>query len=375
MNLKIHIVSFDIPYPPNYGGVIDVYYKIKALHDAGVSVILHCFEYHRKPAKELEQICTEVCYYPRNKGLVQLFSVKPYIVASRHSTALLERLLQDDYPILFEGLHTCGLLDKPEIKSRAKIYRESNIEHHYYHHLAKASRSPWKKAFFHAESFRLKKFQSILRHADKMLTVSHADQAYLQSAFPTREVLYLPSFHRDNEVNSIPGKGSYALYQGKLSVPENSLAVSYIIKQIWLDNMPELVIAGLNPPGQLIKLIGERPNVRLVENPDDDQMFDLIQHAQINLMVTFQPTGLKLKLLNALFHGRFCLVNPGMLTGTGLDSVCRIATSVAEFRKEISQLFALEFTPEDIITRKEVLISLYDNKKNCKFLIDILTLL
>ncbi len=165
------------------------------------------------------------------------------------------------------------------------------------------------------------------------------------------------------------------MYQGKLSVPENSLAVSYIIKQIWLDNMPELVIAGLNPPGQLIKLIGERPNVRLVENPDDDQMFDLIQHAQINLMVTFQPTGLKLKLLNALFHGRFCLVNPGMLTGTGLDSVCRIATSVAEFRKEISQLFALEFTPEDIITRKEVLISLYDNKKNCKFLIDILTLL
>ena len=32
MNLKnINIVSFDIPYPPNYGGIIDVFYKIKAL--------------------------------------------------------------------------------------------------------------------------------------------------------------------------------------------------------------------------------------------------------------------------------------------------------------------------------------------------------
>ncbi len=27
----LHIISFDIPYPPNYGGVIDVFYKLKAL--------------------------------------------------------------------------------------------------------------------------------------------------------------------------------------------------------------------------------------------------------------------------------------------------------------------------------------------------------
>ena len=28
---EVHIVSFDVPYPPNYGGVIDVFYKIKTL--------------------------------------------------------------------------------------------------------------------------------------------------------------------------------------------------------------------------------------------------------------------------------------------------------------------------------------------------------
>jgi len=375
LTLKLHIVSFDIPYPPNYGGVIDVYYKIKALHDAGVRVILHCFEYHRKPAKELEQICAEVHYYPRKTSLLNAFSAKPYIVASRHSSELLERLLQDDYPILFEGLHTCGLLDNPELKSRAKIYRESNIEHHYYLHLAIAARSPWKKLFYLAESLRLKRFQPILSHADKMLIVSREDQVYLQSVFPGKEVLYLPSFHRDNEANSIPGRGSYVLYQGNLSVPENSVAATHIIRQIWTDSLSELVIAGLNPPKQLVKLIEKRPNVRLVENPDDDQMFDLIQHAHINLMVTFQPTGLKLKLLNALFHGRFCLVNPEMLAGTGLDPVCQVATSVPEFRKEISRLFSIEFTSEEIAMRKKVLMTLYDNKKNCNFLTDILTLL
>ena len=40
---QLHIVAFDIPYPPNYGGVIDVWYKLKALHAKGIKIILHCF--------------------------------------------------------------------------------------------------------------------------------------------------------------------------------------------------------------------------------------------------------------------------------------------------------------------------------------------
>ena len=29
--MKLHVVSFQVPFPPDYGGVIDVYYKLKAL--------------------------------------------------------------------------------------------------------------------------------------------------------------------------------------------------------------------------------------------------------------------------------------------------------------------------------------------------------
>ena len=35
---KLHIVSFDVPFPPNYGGVIDVYYKCKHLHQLGIEI-------------------------------------------------------------------------------------------------------------------------------------------------------------------------------------------------------------------------------------------------------------------------------------------------------------------------------------------------
>ena len=55
-DLHLHIISFDIPYPANYGGVIDVYYKAKALSEKGVKVHLHCFQYGRKPSMVLENL-------------------------------------------------------------------------------------------------------------------------------------------------------------------------------------------------------------------------------------------------------------------------------------------------------------------------------
>jgi hypothetical protein len=370
----IHIISFDIPFPANYGGVIDVYYKIKALHGAGIRIHLHCFEYNRKPASELEKYCTSVHYYPRNTGLLANISLKPYIVVSRMSTALMENLLKDHHPILFEGLHSCGFIGDKRLKGRFLIYRESNIEHHYYYHLFQAEKSPGKKLFFLAESIRLHLFQKTLRHASVMLTVSKEDTKYLSAHFPGNRVVYLPSFHNHDEVRIIPGRGRYALYQGKLSVPENSTAAEFLIKQVWENSFPELVIAGLDPPEWLVRMAAGRPNIRFVVNPSDEEMLGLIQEAHVNIMVTFQSTGLKLKLLNALFNGRFCLVNPQMVNGTSLDTLCNIAPDHTSLKNELQHLFKQEFDEDMIKQRNRILMKSYSNQNNCKLLTEILTL-
>src|SRR3954468_14020545 len=101
--LKIHIVAFDIPYPPNYGGVIDVYYKLKALSEAGVSIQLHCFEYGRGQSVHLNDFAENVFYYPRRTAKAQLFNTYPYIVLSRSAPELKTNLLNDDHPVLMEG--------------------------------------------------------------------------------------------------------------------------------------------------------------------------------------------------------------------------------------------------------------------------------
>lgn len=370
----LHIISFDVPFPANYGGVIDVFYKIRALHRAGIKIHLHCFEYNRKPAPELENFCTSVHYYKRNTGLLANIGLKPYIVASRMSKELLADLLKDDYPILFEGLHSCGFMEDRRLKDRVLIYRESNIEHQYYYHLAKAEKNPGKKLFFIAESLRLRLFQKILRHAAVMLSVSQEDTKYLSSRFPANRVVYLPSFHNQDGVNILPGRGTYALYQGKLSVPENSSAAEFLIKHVWQDSLPELVIAGLDPPEWLTRMAAGRLNIRLVPNPTEEEMFRLIQEAHVNIMVTFQSTGLKLKLLNALFNGRFCLINPQMISGTSLGPLCEIASDPVSLRNKLHLLFQQDFDEKLIGQRKLILMKNYSNQINCKLLQEILTL-
>ncbi|MDD4603042.1 MAG: glycosyltransferase family 1 protein [Bacteroidales bacterium] len=374
MITHLHIVSFDIPYPPNYGGIIDVFYKIKALHTAGIKIHLHCFEYDRKPAPQLDFYCESIDYYPRRTGFSANLALTPYIVASRQSEKLLQNLLQDDHPIIFEGLHTCGFLSDNRLQNRLLIYRESNIEHHYYYYLSKAEKNWGKKMFFLVESLRLKVFQQTLQHASVMLTVSEEDTRYLATHFPGRKVVYLPSFHGNDRVTARPGKGTYALYQGKLSVPENTVAAEFLITKVWEDSFPELILAGLNPPEHLVKLAGQRSNIRVVVSPGEEEMNDLVANAHINILVTFQATGLKLKLLNALFNGRFCLVNPAIVHGTQLGELCTIANTSLEFKNEISTLFSKEFSESLIQQRKDALIERYSNQNNCKLFLNILNL-
>ena len=51
----INIISFDVPFPANYGGVIDVLYKLKYFHQKGIEVHLHCFEYGRGEQEGLKK--------------------------------------------------------------------------------------------------------------------------------------------------------------------------------------------------------------------------------------------------------------------------------------------------------------------------------
>ncbi|MBI9037771.1 MAG: glycosyltransferase [Bacteroidales bacterium] len=374
-NNSLHIVAFDIPYPPNYGGVIDVYYKLISLHKKGINIILHCFEYPgRDRAPILEKYCSKVYYYERKLGFLSGLSMKPYIVKSRRSEEMIKNLLKDDYPILFEGLHSCYAISDKRLKNRVKIYRESNIEHKYYYNLYKVEKNIFKKIYFLSEGLKLRVYQYILKHASIMLVVSQHDTDYLKKNFKKNSKIYfLPSFHANNTFDVKPGKGKYALYHGNIEVPENAYAASFLINEVFKYLDFKLIIAGSNPPQNIVKLVDKTENVELISNPPDEKMFELIREAHINVLVTFQATGLKLKLLNVLYNGRFCLVNNEMLNGTGLDDLCFKSNSADELIERIKKLFLMEFDVSQVEKRKEKLQKHYSNSVNVARLLSLIS--
>jgi len=285
---------------------------------------------------------------------------------------MLKNLLKDKHPVLFEGLHSCYYIDDPRLADKLLIYRESNIEHRYYFNLFKAERHPGKKAYFLVESLKLLLFQRKLKHAGAMLVVSKEDMAYLSKQFPVVGVYYLPSFHANSEINTLEGSGDYTLYHGNIEVPENESAAKFLINKVFAGSTHRLIIAGMNPPQRIVQLAERYENISVVANPEDEKLFSLIRNAHVNLLVTFQATGLKLKLLNTLYNGRHCLVNPPMLNGTGLDELCHIADSAEGLLLKLDELKNKPFTNADAAARSQILGSNYSNAVNARRMIGII---
>lgn len=362
LDKAIHIVSFQVPYPPDYGGVIDVFYKIKAFTDAGVKVHLHCFAYGREQSKVLEDICASVTYYERKKFYQAIYSSVPYIVNSRKSDELLTNLIQDDYPVLFEGLHTCFYLSHPSLRHKRKAVRMHNVEWDYYKQLGNAERNYLVKFYYNIESLRLKKFEEQLKYADAIFAVSWSDYDYLADTY--KNIHYIPSFHPNETLATIEGKGNYILYHGNLSVAENVQAAVYICKKIAPKVNVPIVLAGKDPSSIVVHEAKKLRNVSLVMNPTDESLYDLIKNAHINLLVTYQNTGLKLKLLNALHRGRFVLVNDKMVEHTGLENLCVVESDTAKQIERIKQLMNENFTADKLRERTELLNRDFSNREN-----------
>lgn len=350
MQNKIHVVSFQNPYPPTYGGVIDVYYKLKSLKEAGYYVVLHTYYYKSRGCHigSLQPYVDEVYYYRRHTGWGAQLSMRPYIVNSRKDPQLLENLLKDDAPILFEGVHTCHYIDDARLARRYKIVRAHNIEHNYYYGLHKATHNFKEKLFYALEAIRLRHYEQVLHNANAIAAISSEEYAYFANRYRNAQTILCPCFYDDTRPDTPPGAGNYVLYQGNLSVPENINAALWIMQEI-AAALPTIrfVFAGSNPADTLVTQAATLQNVELVANPTDNEMHTWVRDARIHLLLTFQSTGVKLKLLNALNQGAFVIANTPMLAGTGLEKLCIVADTTQELIRAIGQTIGLQFTLEE----------------------------
>jgi hypothetical protein len=370
----LNIVSFNVPCPADYGGVIDVFYRLRSLAENGVKIVLHAFEYGRNPAPELEKYCWKVYYYRRKTGLGSQLSALPYVVYSRRSEELLSRLQENDYPVLFEGLHSCYYLGHPLLRDRLKLVRAHNVEHWYYRGLARNSSSILKKLYFNWEAFRLKIYERQLHQAQYIFTLSTVEKAWFEERYGAAKVCHLPVFFDSEGGISLSEAKPYVLYHGDLSIPENVQAARFLISRVAsLDSGITWVFAGRNPDASLLKCAALQPNVLIRANVPSDELMQLIREAAVNILYTNQLSGVKLKLLNVLYRGRWCLANRTMVAGSGLEDLCRVVSDSPEaMLAEVRQCLHTEFPAAEALQREARFNQLYNNTLNARMIVDCL---
>ncbi|MFD1551577.1 glycosyltransferase family 1 protein [Putridiphycobacter roseus] len=361
----LHFVSFDVPYPPDYGGIIDVFYQLKALHDLGVNITLHCFYYtgNNPPNKKLEQFCSSINYYHRKKHVGKLLASKlPFIVATRNDSNLLKNLLLDKSPILFSGLQTCYFLNHPALKDRRKIVRAHNVEHDYYKGLALGENNLVKKQYYLWEAKKLEKFEQILKDASGILSISKKDINHFKKYTKTWHV---PPFYNNQVIayNAQNVAVPYGFFHGNLSVIENINAVLFILREIAPKTKFPIIIAGKNPAKIIVDKINLLANVSLQANPNAKEMEALMTAAQVHLLFTDQQTGIKLKLMHSLAKGKHIIINSKMDDEGLFKGLCQVIDNPKEIKQTFEKLMVTPFTIKDYEKRKENFTRVFNNQK------------
>ncbi|WP_018611172.1 glycosyltransferase [Segetibacter koreensis] len=369
MDKHLHIICLNVPYPVDYGGVFDLFYKLPALQQQGVKIHLHCFEYGRGEQPELNKYCESVHYYKRKTGIKGISIRYPYIVSSRSNKTLLQKLTEDDYPILMEGIHCTYLLNDKRFNQRRCFIRLHNVEHIYYRHLYCNTTSVFKKVYFFLESKILNRYEKKIAAKGTFWSVTEKD-AETYRKLGCGKIKFLPLFLPPWTIRTSEGKGSFCLYHGDLGVAENEKAAIWLMKYVFNYLQIPFVIAGKDPTQRVAKLFHKTNTTCLIANPNEKEMQDLISKAHINIIPSFNSTGIKLKLINALFNGRHCIVNEQTIEGTNLEKACQIATDANTFKLLIQQLYGQPFTRDDLNIRHQLLDNMFNNEKNAKQIVE-----
>ena len=368
MEKHLHIIDFTVPFPVDFGGVIDLFWKLPSLQNEGVKIHLHCFKNGRSEQTELNKYCASVNYYERNEGHKAISAKLPYIVASRKNETLLQNLLNDEYPILMEGVHSTYLLNDERFLHRRKFVRIHNVEHQYYHQLAQSSSSFFKKIYYSREEKLLNQYErSIVTRANAFWGVTNKDVNYYRNELNCKTIDYLPVYLPNYwGLNCLEGKGNYCLYHGDLSVDTNDKAAKWLLKKIFSQLEIPFVIAGKNPSKELEHLAHQHLHTCIVANPGEKEIQDMIGKAHINILPSFSNTGIKLKLLNALYNGKHCVTNAATCEGSDVEELCVITDSEEEMKTKIVDLYNQPFSKEDGEKRKKILSEQFSNEANAK---------
>ncbi|MFK5879481.1 MAG: hypothetical protein QM478_08295 [Flavobacteriaceae bacterium] len=201
------------------------------------------------------------------------------------------------------------------------------------------------------------------------MTISPFEQSYFLNKFGNKSN-YIPVFHEVLQNINIEKSENYVLYHGNLSVAENSNAALYLI-DVYKNSEFTLKIASSHQNKKVDFEIKKYENIHFKKIESNLELKNILKKAHINALPTFQKTGIKLKLINALRQGKFVIANKEMIEGTGLEKLAEIANTKEEFLQKTSLLLCKKFN-EKIVNERLLILEDFNPKKSAEKIIKLI---
>lgn len=375
---ELQIIALDNPSPPDYGGAIDMYYKLLALKSVGVKIYLHVFHkqgIRNKLDKRLQQAIDEYYFYPRRTKVMNLLRSVPFAVCSRDSDVLIDNL-KENVPLLFEGAHTTCQFDviRSELPDQPIAIRGHNIETKYYRELSKHSLNPLKRFYYANESLKFASYEpKVYSQADYCFSVSSAEIETITS-FGAR-AFWLPAFFCEKlpDASCIqkkpngPRKEISVLFHANFEVSLNVRAAEWLLSKTPLVKGMKFIFAGRNAAA--VSLANSVNDVVILNNPGKD-MDKIISSSDLVVLPGKQKSGVKLKLLKTIGALKPVIATPETLEGSGFENILstfntgeELAANIEEWRNS-PDIFL-----EQLASAVSYLRNHYQPQKNAEFLI------
>ena len=143
--------------------------------------------------------------------------------------------------------------------------------------------------------------------------------------------------------------------------------VALLLSEIAAQNNLQITIAGGGDiPENTLKTLGNNPNITLVRNPSQTDMNQLMRDAHIQIVWSFQSSGVKLKTLNALFTAQHIVANRHALAGLNIALPCHRAETQEALAELLKTLMKQPFKEAELEVRRTMLGQYFDNIANAE---------
>lgn len=382
MKKNFLLINGDFIYPPNHGGLVDAWNRIKTLKNMGYDIDLICTvkEYPKKEYIDIvKRYVSELYIVFRQNKIRYLFSKKPLQIESRNALKDIKLIRKYDY-IFLDGSYVYYILDNKTLKYRHSILHMNNNEYIYFNELAKSEKSIWKKIYYKLDSYKFFIMDKhIVNRISNIMFVSMEEKLFYEKKYPKIKSYFLPVAIELNFIKQEMNNKN-VLFIGALFAANNKEAIYFYIKNIHplLMDIKEyrFIIAG-NSKGQNISWIkeisGEYNNIDIIDSPET--LNDIYANASVFVNPMLHGAGVKLKTVNAIVSGLPVVSTTIGNQGTGLENgkhIC-VTDRPKKFAEYIRMLLYSKEKRQKLVEKSQKYIDLYYNQERIlsKYLDDI----